>query len=267
MARGKDSQLAVQNAQVRLSRAQIQVAQAKRALTDAKWSLASLWQQPGILFTVNSARLFDLPKNLKALDITAAENGPDLQYWKLQQDRSASLLMLEKAQAVQDPTVKVGVRYLQGTSDVAAVAGVSIPFALHDTNAGNISKAKAYRRKSQYDLLAAERQLERRILLQQNARAAAYVQAQQILNNLIPEARKTEDLVLQRLKQGVASYLDVFAAQALSAELQSQLITELEHYQLAQAELDRLTAKHTNDDAFSINSTAEDTYLQNGEGK
>lgn len=266
MARGKDSRLAVQSAKLRLSAAQNQVAKAERTAANARRSLASLWQMPDAMFTINTDVLFDLPKSLKVAEKSVAESGPDLEYWKLQQERSTNLLAVEKANAVQDPTFKVGVRYLQGTSDVAAVAGVSIPFALYNTNAGNISKAKASRRKSQHDLLEAERQLERHILLQQNARAAAYVQAKEILEDLIPEALLTEQLVVERLEQGVASYLDVFAAQTLSAELQNQLITELEHYQLAEAELNRLTAKYADDDGLDATSTDEGAALQDSEG-
>lgn len=42
---------------------------------------------------------------------------------------------------MQDPTVRVGVCYLQVTSDAATVAEVSIPLVLHNTNSGNISRS------------------------------------------------------------------------------------------------------------------------------
>ena len=267
MARGKDSKFAVQNARMHLLRAQNRVTQAEQSVTNAKQSLSSLWQQTDTMFSVTVSSFFALPDHLIAPALTAAQSGPDLALWKLRQERSKSTVALEKANAVQDPTVKVGLRYLQGTSDVAAIVGVSIPFALYDTNSGNIGKAKANHKKSQYELSEAERQLERRILMQQNNRAAAYVQARQIFHNLIPEAEETKKLVLERLKRGVASYLDVFTTQTLAAEFKGQLLAELEQYHLAQIELDRLTARHGLDDTISDENSATDKISQNGEGK
>lgn len=266
MARGKDSELAGQNASLRLSRSRYKVAHADRQMNIAKRFLASLWQQPDAVYTVDSSPLFFLPSTLQAPSIDAATSGPDIQIWMLQHERSGNVVTLEKAKAVQDPTFNLGLRYLQGTSDVSIVAGVSIPLALYDTNSGNISKARAHVRKSQHDLLDAERVMERRILLQQNNRAAAYVQAKQMLTELIPEATQTTDLVLRRLKQGVASYLDVFAAQSLTAELQGQLTMELEQYQLAQAELNRLTGRYADENALTEDNASNVETLQDSEG-
>lgn len=267
MERGKSSNLAVQNARVQLLRSQNKLGQSERELDIAKRSLSSLWHQPDAIFTIDARALFILPQSLKAPNLGAIEGGPDISLWKRRQEHSASAVALERANAIQDPTFKVGLRYMQGTRDVAAVAGASIPFALYDTNSGNINRAKAHLKKSQYDLLVAERRIERHIFLLQNKRAAAFVQANQILNDLVPQAETTKALVLTRLQQGAASYLDVFSAQALAAEFQEQLTAELEEYQLAQAEINRLTASYVSDNILTDNHTATDKMIQDGEGK
>jgi len=267
MERGKDSQFAVQNARMYLLRAQNSVTQAEQSLANVKQSLAGLWQEPNTAFSVTTSPFLALPEHLTAPEMSSADNVPDLALWKLRQELSKSAVALAKANAVQDPTVNVGLRYLQGTSDVAVVAGVSIPFALYDTNRGNIGKAKANYRKSRYELSESERQLERSILMQQNKRAAAYVQAKQIIEILIPELEQTKDLVFERLKRGVASYLDIYTTQTLAAEVQEQLLLELEQYHLAQVELDRLTARHGLDETISDKNSATDIAPQDGEGK
>jgi len=265
--RGKDSKLAVQNARMRLLQAQNQMVQSEQSLAGAKQALASLWQQPDAKFSVESSVLFALPPHIAASETSKAATSPDLTLWQLRKARSASTVALEKANAIQDPTVKIGLRYLQGTSDVAAIAGVSIPFAFHDTNSGNIGKAKANHRKSQFELAEAERQLERSILIQENKRVAAYVQAKQIISELIPETEQTKQMVLERLKRGAASYLDVFSAQSLAATIQEQLLQVLEQYHLAQVELDRLTARHGLDATIFSDDTANGNMPHDGEGK
>jgi len=240
--RGKDSKLAVQNARIRSLNAERRVTEAGQILAAAKLALASLWRKSGTDFRLDTSRLFDLPNFLQPADREQFLDGPDLQFWKLKQARTAANLTLEKARAVQDPTFTVGVRYLQNSSDVAAVAGVSIPFALHDTNKGNISKAKAQLNRSRFEFLEAERRLERRLVLQQKILTSSFAQVGQIREGLA-ETEKTKRLVLEQLEQGAVSYLDVFAVQTLAADFERQLIAELKRFQLAKAEIDRLTAR------------------------
>lgn len=242
-SRGQTSNLTVQNARLQLLSANRQVSQFRQDLDVAKQELASLWETADVSFSLNANELTLLPETLIQPEINTEES-PDILFWKQQIKRSSENMSLERAKSVQDITFTAGVRYLQNTQDVALVAGLSMPFALYDTNANNISRARAEVNKSQIDLMAAQRLIKRQLLLQAQKRAAAFAQIRSINSELIPQAKRTEAIALQRLEQGIANYLDVYAAQGVVANFSAQLITELQQFHMAQSEINRLTAHY-----------------------
>jgi len=266
VAAGRDPDLAAQNAYVRLLGAQGRADAAQLALEAAKLSLASLWQGAPDSFEIEGTRFGILPNAMTARTPDMVLEGPDLVLWQRKQERSKASLALEKARAVQDPTFKVGLRYHQNTSDVAAVAGISIPLAIHDTNRGNISRAKANVNRSRFEMMDVERQLGRQLMIAHAAQVGSFKQARLLERNLAA-ALEAKSLVMNRLDRGVASYLDVFAAQALAAEIEEQRIDALARFHSAQVTINRLTTKYDNDALLpseasdaSGNATAREGY-------
>lgn len=68
-------------------------------------------------------------------------HSPDLTILAAERDAASARVDLAKARAVQDPTLRAGIRRFSDGNDVAVVFGVSIPLAFHDTNRGNIARA------------------------------------------------------------------------------------------------------------------------------
>lgn len=239
---GRDSDLAAQNARIQLLSAQNKVAKAELSLEAAKLSLTSLWKEPSTSFVIDESQFFTLPTAMAPLAENGLSDSPDLKIWQLRQDVTAASLGLEKAKSLQDPTFKVGLRYHQNSTDVAAIAGVTIPLAFHDTNQGNIRRAKAEVSRSRYEFLGVERQLNRQLMLRHKEQLSAFVQIRRLESSL-KEAHKTKNLVMERLATGAVSYLEVFAAQSLAADIEEQRIAALESFHLAGVEINRLTAR------------------------
>ncbi|WP_417464828.1 TolC family protein [Kordiimonas sp.] len=246
MEAGKDSELAVQNAHIRYLSAANLVAGAEQELMAAKVSLAGLWGAGATAFSVDGGQGFKLPTALVPMTEASVAGSPDLAIWDLREAALEASLSLEKAKSVQDPTVRVGVRYHQDTSDVAAVAGVSIPLALYDTNQGNIRRARAAVSRNMYERADRERTLIRQLGLAHARQRAAFTTARQLSGSL-QAAEDAKALVLERMDKGAASYLDVFAAQSLVADIETQRIAALTQFHLAQADINRLTAIHSTD--------------------
>lgn len=244
--RGRNSALALQNARLQLSNAKQKAATATLDLERAVTRLTSLWNMPASNVSVDGAELSTVQVLPASMDVNLAAT-PDMEIWSIRENRAASVVKAEKSKTVQDITFRVGVRYVEDTGDAAAMAGFSLPLAFHDTNAGNISRAKSRLQRSGFETQEALRQLKRNILLQEQKRAAAHAQIGRIKGNILPEAERTVAAALERLEQGAASYLDVYAAQTLKADFQNQLIAEYEAFHMAQVELNRLTAKYDTD--------------------
>lgn len=243
---GKDSDLAAQNASIRSLYAENRVFEAEQALNGTKLALAGLWGGTDADFALVTDDALSLPRAMTAVPTDALLDGADLAVWRQKEAAQEASLKLEKAQAIQDPTVRVGVRYLQVTSDVAAVAEVSIPWALHDTNSGNISRARAAVSRSRYERLEVERQLTRQLTMAHTKQLTAFKTAQQLEANL-DAARQSEALVRERLASGAASYLDVFAARSLVTEVETLQLDAAVRFHLAQADINRLTATYSTD--------------------
>lgn len=243
---GKDSELAAQNAAIRTLNAENKLQEAKRQLDAAKLALAGLWGGDAADFTLAVTDMLALPMAVKAVNPDALQDSPDMAVWYKKEAAQAAALRLEKAKAVQDPTVRVGLRYHQMTSDVAAVAAVSIPLAIHDTNKGNISRARAAVSRSRFEQMEVERQLSRQLMMAHNRQLTALQAARQLEANR--QATETaKQLVIDRMAKGAASYLDVFAAQSLFADIELQQLDAVTRFHLAQADINRLTATYSTD--------------------
>lgn len=244
---GKDSQLAAQNASIQTLTSQNSLEEALLILDTRKLALASLWQSNDTVFAINEEVLFNLPSALTPVDAETILGGPDISLWTLREGASTASLGLEKAKAVQDPTFSVGLRYHQDSTDVAAIVGVSIPLAWHNTNKGNIARAKAEARKSQYERRSFELQLQRKLLLAEKSQLTAFTQVRRLKANL-KAAEETKTLIQKRLSKGAVSYLEIFAAQSLTANIEQQLINAYAEFHSAGAIINRLTAKYHTDE-------------------
>ncbi len=252
--KGKDSALALQTSKLQQLKAEQAVVEAEQMLQLFKSDLAILWNTPNIKYTVDSQEIARLPDNV-SVSTSSLHDTPDMELWALNQERASKVVKAEKANSVQDITFNVGTRYTQETGDVSAVAGFSIPLAFNNTNAGNISRARSNLRKSEYDRIAVERDLNRKLLRAQQKRSASFVQIRRIKEGLIPEAVATEKAAIERLKRGAATYLDVYSAQNLKTIFQNQLIAEYEAFHLAQTEINRLTAVYDTDASLNVLET------------
>ncbi|WCL53870.1 TolC family protein [Gimibacter soli] len=243
---GRESDLAVSQARIRTLRAENAMKEAALKAETAKLLLAGLWGGADAGFVLEPGFFAALPAALPSLAALSADT-PDMVLWRLREDRQSAMVALEQARGVQDPTVRLGLRYLQDSGEVAAVAGISIPFALYDTNRGNIARAKSDLNQSRFETLEMERRLNARFLLERQHMASAFVEAGQ-LRKSIAEVARTVDLARAQVAKGAASHLDVFAAEQLVADFEGQLIDALAAYHMARAGLARLNAEH--DSAF-----------------
>ncbi|UTW58761.1 TolC family protein [Kordiimonas sp. SCSIO 12603] len=256
---GRDSQLALQNAELRLLQIQTQKNAAEQKLSNLKFALARLWQSSDTDFEIDAKQLHQLPDALLPAKLEILQTSPDIQIWVYREQAKKGALDLEKAQAKQDPTVSFGVRYLQTTGDVAAVANVSIPFALYDTNKGNIKRAKAEISQNRYQLIEVERKIENALFNEQRSLETSFVQIQRLKKGL-KQAQEAKSTALEQLSLGLVSYLDIFASQALVFDFETQIIQQLSAFHTAQIEIDRLTARYS---TFEVPASA----LAKDEGK
>lgn len=222
----------VTEAEIALSQSQTRAANAGRALS-AFWAGGAVEVDPASL------------EDLSAADRAAGPASPvDLALWEAHRIAATAKVRVEESKAVQDPTWRAGLRWLNDSGDVAAIVGGSIPLGRYDTNRGAIDQARAAQAAADLDLVGAQAVLERNIAATQALLAQKASEARRIEAEIVPANARTVDLVREGFNRGGFSYLDVLEAQKALIEARARRLAILKSFQLDRAQLDRLTGAH-----------------------
>jgi cobalt-zinc-cadmium efflux system outer membrane protein len=229
------------------ARADAQVAEAKIALSQAQMTadtarrtLAGYWSG-GVDFEIEPAALEDTSA---AQDIAGEASPVDLALLDAERQTATARVRLEETKAVQDPTWRAGLRYLNEGRDMALVVGGSIPLARYDTNRGAIERAQAERTAADADLLTGKVLRERQIARLQADLTARASEARRIEAEVLPAAERTVALVRVGFNRGGFSYIDVIEAQKVLIDARSRRLDALKAFHTDRALLARLTGRH-----------------------
>lgn len=232
----RDPLFAGARADAQAAEAAIALSQAKARAANARHALSAYWGGGEVEIDPSSL------EDLSVADRVAAPASPvDLALLEAQRGVAAAKVRVEESKAVQDPTWRAGLRYLNDGGDVAAIVGGSIPLGRYDTNRGAIDQARATQTAADLDLMSAQAVLERKIAALQASLAQKAGEARGLAGEIVPANARTVDLVRDGFNRGGFSYLDVLDAQKALIEARSRRLAVLKSFQLDRAQLDRLT--------------------------
>lgn len=232
----RDPLFAGARADAQVAEAGIALSQAQARATNARRALAAFWG--GGEIEIDATALEDLSPADQAAGPASAT---DLALIDAQRGVAAARLRVEESKAVQDPTWRAGLRYLNDGGDVAAVIGGSIPLGRYDTNKAGIEQARAAQTAAELDLIGARSVLERKIAAVQASLAQKAGEARRINAEVVPANARTVDLVRDGFNRGGFSYLDVIEAQKALLEAKARRLAVLKSFQIDRAQLNRLT--------------------------
>lgn len=172
-----------------------------------------------------------------------AEN-PDVKRYTAAVEYDRAAYLLEKANAVPDPSLSVGVRDVRDSGDQAFVFAVSLPIPVLHANEGNIRKAQFAQVKSEADKQAAEIAISTRLSEYRQRMEEAKEQAARLREEVIPAAEKALEQARYGYGLGKFPYLEVLDGQRTLFDTREQYITSLLQYHISRAEAQRLTAAH-----------------------
>lgn len=220
----------------RVAEAELGLREAEFRLRNAQNALAAYWGGEGQ--TVEVAP--DL--NQQGLATTGLADA-DTAVAEAAIDRSRSAVVVEQTRATQDYTITGGLRYLRDTDDVAAVAGISIPIGRFDKNQGNIERAQAERRQTEF-LAEADRLARLRRLASLRADSdAALTRANGIITDVYPKTVRTLEQVREGYNRGGFRFSDIEDASNAIIAAQENWLDAMNRYRDLQPEIDRLTGR------------------------
>jgi outer membrane protein, heavy metal efflux system len=153
-----------------------------------------------------------------------------------------SMLSLEKANAIPDPSFNAGVRNFRENGSQAFVFGVSFPLPLLNLNQGNIAKAKAELSQVRSNGRQAQLMLEQNLIENWQYWQISYLEATRLRNRILPAAENSFNLAWEGYEKGKFPYLEVLDAQRTLFKAREQYYESLKNYHSSRANVERLTA-------------------------
>lgn len=214
---------------------------AEQKLMQTKQKLALICGYPNTEFesvTHDFLNIGTLPANV---DANHLPDIPDLQKFDFLKKEKQAVLVLEKANAVPNPTVTAGIRRFAKTSDEALFFGMAIPLTFHNNNQGNINTAQATLEQVNYDKKQAELATKQMLMETYQALQTTYMRLSDMKTKLIPQATRSFELAKIAYKNDIYTYIEVLDAQNIVFNIKQQYIQLLQQYHTDKIKMNRLT--------------------------
>lgn len=243
---GKEPPIQKNKAAIALSSSEISFERAQRGADTAKRVLINLMgaQIGDFAIAPDTLPAMDQPLGL-AVYAEMIDNSPDNRAYDAMIETAQSSLSFEKANAVPDPTINVGVRDFREDNEQAFVAGVSFPFPVFDMNRAGVRRAGHEYNAAMLDKVNARLLSETELTKAYESFSNAYREHQVLKETVLPGAQEAFDVAREGYKAGKFGYLEVLDAQRTLFEARKQSIQTMSDYYREMAVIDRLTAVHS----------------------
>lgn len=211
---GASPQADVSRGELAAAKARVAVEKARAELVGAKRQLVANWS--GVLIDAVSVagRLRHDGHRPAALQVLLGnlDEHPTVRAWAAVLAQRQGELRLQGATASPDLTAGIGVSRLFETDDTAVRLSGSIPLTVHDRNEGGIVEAQRRLAKVEYDREATRVRIRRRIIDAFGEFDAACVEAHQLVEIVLPIARRAAEGVQDSFTQGRLGVKDLLDA-------------------------------------------------------
>lgn len=245
---GKEPPIQKNKAGIELSASEIALDRAHRALNAKVQALSALMGGKTAGFTVSSESLplMTPPEGLEVYKVRISQT-PDIQSLEAGITQAQSAFSLEKANALPDPTLAVGVKQSREDDTKAFVAAVSFPIPVFNLNRAGIQRAghelNAIKMEQQSGVLS----LETTLTETYGNYVSAYHEASALQARVLPGAQETFSFAREGYEAGKFSYLEVLDAQRTLFEARKQFNQSVLDYHTQRAAVERMAAVHVQD--------------------
>ncbi len=242
---GKEPPIQKNKAGIELSTSEIALDRARRALNAKMQALSALMGSSAANFTVQPDSLPSLaqPEGFETYKARLSQT-PDVQSLETSIAQAQSALSLEKANALPDPTLGLGVKQSREDDTNSFVAAVSLPIPVFNLNRANIRRAghelNAIKMEQQSGVLS----LEATLAETYGNYVSAYREASALQSGVLPGAQEAFSFAREGYEAGKFGYLEVLDAQRTLFEARKQFNQAVLDYHTQRASIERMTALH-----------------------
>jgi cobalt-zinc-cadmium efflux system outer membrane protein len=222
--------------------------QEERQLKVSEKNFAQLLGKSDLNISLDHSHFFELeaPDSIKSYQ-EKLRNAPEILISSYIEKEKESLLSLEKAQNIPDPSLNAGVRDFRDSGNQAFVFGISIPLPVLNMNQGNIAKAKAELKQARSNSRQTELTLEQNLVENWQSWQTSYLEATSLRSHILPAAKKAFDSAWHGYEKGKFPYLEVLDAQRTLFDARSRYHESLKNYHASRANVERLVGITNNE--------------------
>lgn len=232
----------------RVALIQIELDAAKKDLTSTRADLVASWGATDAVFDTASGAL-DEQADLPPSDVLQARlaQSPHVARWADEVAMRNQAVELEQANAVTDPSLGGGVRYLSDLDEAVGVAEVSWPLPLLNKNEHGILAARLRLSQALAEQKAAQAEASRQLTRAYAQAEAAHHTLVTLHTQAIPAAEAAYQATLKAYEAGQAEYLVALDAERSLLDLQSLKLDAALAYHQAIIRLEHITASPLNE--------------------
>lgn len=245
---GRTSPAEAYRAEVELEFTRVELKKARQELRAARKRLVSLWGAREARFEKVAGNLEQLKPVPPLARLEALlEQNPELARWATERRLQQTVVALEKANRIPDPSIGLGYRQLNDEADQAFVVGLSLPLPVFDRNQGGIQEALLRQKQVEWNEKAVRTALSAELAEVYSNLTAARNEVEALRERILPGAQEAYNVIREGYQMGKFGFLDVLDAQRTLFEVRSRYIEALAEYHKQVAELERLVGQDISD--------------------
>jgi outer membrane protein, heavy metal efflux system len=245
---GKVSPLEEIKARVEYSKSQLSLINAERQLAISKQNLVTGWGGTDVTFNRVEGDFYNIPSIPQLASIVnKINNNPDLARWVTEVSRHRNAITLARADTIPDISVSAGVRHINETDDVAAVASISIPLYLFDKKQTGVQRTEVGLNQASKQREVTETRLRSALLIAYQRLNILHHEVTTLNDEILPSAEEAFDAATKIYRLGKLDLLSLLDAQRTYFETRQQYINSVKEYHRIVIAIERLIGSSLGD--------------------
>lgn len=238
---GKASILEEMKAQVEVSKARLATINSRRQLSFSKQTLVTLWGDNEITFSsaIGDIYAISTPPDLNHI-VDKINKNPDIARWITVITREHDSIALARANTIPDITISAGLRHLNSSDDIAAVANISIPLFLFDNKKNGLRLSETKLNQSLKDKEASELKIRSSLVKNYQQLMILYDEVNILRDEVLPVSESAFNSAKKIYQLGKLDLLGLLDTQRTYFDVRRQYIQTLTDYQLMVVNIERL---------------------------
>jgi len=245
---GKVSPLEEIKARVELSKSRLNLIRAERQLTISRQNLVTVWGGTDVTFKKVIGNFYNItsPPGLDSI-VTKLNSNPELARWATEVSRHQNAITLARADTIPDISVSAGIRHLNVTDDVAAIASISIPLFLFNNKQTGVQRSQVEFSQALKQRKNTEVKIRAALLIAYKRLGTLYDEVTTLQNDVLPSAEEAFNAANKIYQLGKLDLLNLLDAQRTYFETRQQYIDAVKEYHRLVIAIERLIGSPLDD--------------------